>query len=211
MVSVGERPSTARTRAFVGRETELGRFGEALAAEPEAPFAFYVHGPGGMGKSTLLRRLADRARAAGRLLVELDGRFASRDPADFERAASPFPDVPGFAVWRDAETWAERVEGTLGCSPSTGAKCPSRHGCTGSYRPPTYRLGPGRRASRRPCSTRAYAKPCNTGATGRVRRLRPDAHPPGGRSHPSRSCATCCARPWTTSPAIRAASAPARP
>ena len=87
MVSVGERLSRARTRAFVGRDEELGRFEQALAGDPQAPFAFYVCGPGGIGKSTLLRCMADRARAAGRLLVELDGRFVSRDPAEFERAA----------------------------------------------------------------------------------------------------------------------------
>ncbi|MFF8861240.1 ATP-binding protein [Streptomyces sp. NPDC015139] len=113
MVSVGERLSSARTRAFVGRETELDRFGEALAGDPEAPFGFYVHGPGGIGKSTLLRRLADRVRAAGRLLVELDGRFASRDPADFERAAGPFLDVPGTVLIVDSFEHCQWLESWL--------------------------------------------------------------------------------------------------
>ncbi|GAA0317585.1 ATP-binding protein [Streptomyces polychromogenes] len=102
MVSVGERLSRARLRAFIGRDEELGRFGEALDGKPRAPFAFYVHGPGGIGKSTLLRRLADHVRAAGRLMVELDGRFVGRDPADFERAAGPFLEVPGTVLFVDS-------------------------------------------------------------------------------------------------------------
>lgn len=113
MVSVGERLSRARVRAFVGRDEELGRFGEALAGDPQAPFAFYVCGPGGIGKSTLLRHLADRARAAGRLLVELDGRFVSRDPADFERAAGPFLDVPGTVLFVDSFEHCQWLEGWL--------------------------------------------------------------------------------------------------
>ncbi|MFJ3172275.1 AAA family ATPase [Streptomyces roseus] len=110
---MGERLSSARVRAFVGREEELGRFGEALAGEPQAPFAFYVYGPGGIGKSTLLRRLADHARAAGRLLLELDGRFVSRDPADFERAAGPFLDVPGTVLFVDSFEYCQWLESRL--------------------------------------------------------------------------------------------------
>ncbi|MFK0257054.1 ATP-binding protein [Streptomyces sp. NPDC090445] len=113
MASVGERLSRARVRAFIGRDEELGRFGEALAGDPQAPFAFYVCGPGGIGKSTLLRRLADHARAAGRLLVELDGRFVSRDPADFERAAGPFLDVPGTVLFVDSFEHCQWLESWL--------------------------------------------------------------------------------------------------
>ncbi|MET9606010.1 ATP-binding protein [Streptomyces sp. NPDC006512] len=113
MVSVGERLSRARVRAFVGRDDELERFDRALAGDPQAPFAFYVCGPGGIGKSTLLRRLADRARTAGRLLVELDGRFVNRDPADFERAAGPFLDVPGTVLLVDSFEHCQWLESWL--------------------------------------------------------------------------------------------------
>ncbi|GAA3278231.1 ATP-binding protein [Streptomyces lavendulae subsp. grasserius] len=113
MVSVGERLSRARVQAFIGRDEQLGRFEEALAGDPQAPFAFYVYGPGGIGKSTLLRRLADHARAAGRLLVELDGRFADRDPADFERAAGPFLDVPGTVLFVDSFEHCQWLESWL--------------------------------------------------------------------------------------------------
>ncbi|MEU5540503.1 ATP-binding protein [Streptomyces sp. NPDC020362] len=110
---MGERLSRARERAFIGREEELAHFGEALAGDPQAPFAFYVFGPGGIGKSTLLRCLADQARAAGRLVVELDGRFVSRDPADFERAAGPFLDVPGTVLVLDSFEHCQWLESWL--------------------------------------------------------------------------------------------------
>ncbi|MFE7440250.1 AAA family ATPase [Streptomyces chartreusis] len=110
---MGERLSRARTRAFVGRDEELGRFEQALAGAPQAPFAFYVCGPGGIGKSTLLRCMADRARAAGRLLVELDGRFVSRDPAEFERAAGPFLDVAGTVLFVDSFEHSQWLESWL--------------------------------------------------------------------------------------------------
>ncbi|MCX5214150.1 sigma-70 region 4 domain-containing protein [Kitasatospora sp. NBC_00240] len=112
-MSVGERLSTARIQAFIGRDEELRRFAEALADDPAAPFAFYVHGPGGIGKSTLLRRLADRARAAGRPLLELDGRFVSRDPADFERAAGAFLEVPGTVLFVDSFEHCQWLESWL--------------------------------------------------------------------------------------------------
>ncbi|MER6032110.1 ATP-binding protein [Streptomyces sp. NPDC001851] len=110
---MGERLSRARIRAFVGRDEELRCFERALAGDPQAPFAFYVFGPGGIGKSTLLRCLADQARAAGRLLVELDGRFVSRDPDAFERAAGPFLDVPGTVLLLDSFEHCQWLESWL--------------------------------------------------------------------------------------------------
>ncbi|MFC8173948.1 ATP-binding protein [Streptomyces sp. NPDC057242] len=113
MVSVGERLSSARVRAFIGREAEVRRFEEALSGDPRAPFAFYAVGPGGIGKSALLRCLADRARTAGRPVLELDGRFVSRDPADFERAAACFLDVPDTVLLVDSFEHCQWLEGWL--------------------------------------------------------------------------------------------------
>ncbi|MEU6049017.1 ATP-binding protein [Streptomyces xanthochromogenes] len=113
MASVGERLSRARERAFIGREEELACFGRALTGDPDAPFAFYVYGPGGIGKSTLVRCLADQARAAGRTLLEVDGRFVSRDPADFERAAGPLLDVPGTVLFVDSFEHCQWLESWL--------------------------------------------------------------------------------------------------
>ncbi|WP_030398409.1 ATP-binding protein [Kitasatospora purpeofusca] len=113
MASVKQRLSTARVQAFVGRDEEFDGFARALTGDPQAPFAFYVVGPGGIGKSTLLRRLADHARSTGRLLLELDGRFVGRDPADFERAAAPFLDIPGTVLFVDSFEHCQWLESWL--------------------------------------------------------------------------------------------------
>ncbi len=71
--SVKARLDAARQRAFVGREGVIDLFRQGVEAE-EPPFVvLFVHGPGGVGKTTLLRRLALEARAADVRLVELDG------------------------------------------------------------------------------------------------------------------------------------------
>ncbi|MFI0966905.1 tetratricopeptide repeat protein, partial [Streptomyces sp. NPDC021080] len=53
-----------RRDGFVGRQGELAVFAEALRQTPETAiqFLFHIHGPAGVGKSTLLRRLESEAR-----------------------------------------------------------------------------------------------------------------------------------------------------
>jgi hypothetical protein len=70
----------ARRRAFVGRKEELAAFDEALCGDGGVLF---VHGPGGVGKSTLLSRFAQRAEEAGRRVLMLDGRMLDPSPAAF--------------------------------------------------------------------------------------------------------------------------------
>ncbi|MEV6770279.1 hypothetical protein AB0N05_16815 [Nocardia sp. NPDC051030] len=113
MASVRDRLASARVQAFVAREGELEHFTQALAGDTTAPFAFYLFGPGGIGKSTLLRRLADEARAADRTLLELDGRFVSRDPADFERNAEAFLHIPGTVLFVDSFEHCQWLESWL--------------------------------------------------------------------------------------------------
>ncbi len=56
-----------------------------LAAEP--PFAvLHLHGPGGVGKTTLLREYARLAAACGRPIAHLDGRDVDPSPSGFLRA-----------------------------------------------------------------------------------------------------------------------------
>ncbi|GAB7045029.1 ATP-binding protein [Catenuloplanes indicus JCM 9534] len=59
-----------------------------------------------------VRHLADEARHAGRLIVELDGRFVSNSPAEFERTAQALLDQPDAVLVVDSfehcqwlETW----------------------------------------------------------------------------------------------------------
>jgi len=79
---LADRLSATRRRHFVGRTAERALFAAALA-EPELPFlALYIFGPGGVGKTALLRELADLGSAAGAAACTLDAR-------DFE----PTPDA----------------------------------------------------------------------------------------------------------------------
>ncbi|WP_214105405.1 ATP-binding protein [Acrocarpospora catenulata] len=57
--------------AFVGREEELAVFNAALYGGGCS--VLYVHGPGGIGKSALLRRFAQEAAVAGRPVSMVDG------------------------------------------------------------------------------------------------------------------------------------------
>ncbi|MCZ4602815.1 ATP-binding protein [Streptomyces sp. Lzd4kr] len=71
-VPLGYRVQLGRDRAFTGRTDEISLFRAALSGTEQAPPVLYVHGPGGIGKTMLLRRLATEARDAGRLVVKVD-------------------------------------------------------------------------------------------------------------------------------------------
>jgi hypothetical protein len=101
--TVGHRLRQARNRWFLGRDGELDLFRAALGA-PEPPFTvLHVHGPGGVGKSALLRAFADSARSAGAVTVPLDARHFEPSPPGFTaavRAAAGLEDDedPGVAL-----------------------------------------------------------------------------------------------------------------
>ncbi|MGJ6960568.1 ATP-binding protein [Streptosporangium sp. G11] len=84
---LGQRLQAARESAFVGREEELALFGSALYGGRCS--VLYVHGPGGVGKSALLRRFAQEAALAGRSVARVDGRTLDPSPAAFEAEAEP--------------------------------------------------------------------------------------------------------------------------
>ncbi|MFF0087066.1 ATP-binding protein [Streptomyces canus] len=85
--SLGDLVVAARDRAFVGRAAERKLFRSALAGDSDASPVLCLHGPGGIGKSALLRWFAREARGAGRPVVEVDGRTVAATPEDFELAA----------------------------------------------------------------------------------------------------------------------------
>lgn len=86
---IGEWLQQARDRAFVGREPELVLFRAALRGGPGSALVTFLHGPGGVGKSMLLRRFAAEARMADRPVVEVDGRTIEATPEAFEKEAGP--------------------------------------------------------------------------------------------------------------------------
>ncbi|MEV0828898.1 ATP-binding protein [Nonomuraea rubra] len=85
---LGSRLEAARELAFVGREEELAVFHTALYGGGGGS-VLYVHGPGGIGKSALLRRLAHEAAVAGRPVSMVDGRTMEPSPATFGDEAEP--------------------------------------------------------------------------------------------------------------------------
>ena len=71
--TLGARLAQLDSGRFVGRERELEFFDRLWVDEPPASVVL-VHGPGGIGKSTLLRAVARRAEAAGWTPVFIEGR-----------------------------------------------------------------------------------------------------------------------------------------
>jgi hypothetical protein len=71
---------------FTGRHAEIAFLARCLdAADPPASVV-HICGPGGIGKSTLLREVARRARDRGRPVVTLDGRELGPAPGVLEAA-----------------------------------------------------------------------------------------------------------------------------
>jgi hypothetical protein len=77
--TLGDRLAARDRERFVGREAELAFFDELLGDAPRANVVF-VHGPGGIGKSTLLRELARRGEQRGRGPFLVEGREIAPDP-----------------------------------------------------------------------------------------------------------------------------------
>ncbi|MFD6889917.1 tetratricopeptide repeat protein [Streptomyces sp. NPDC059957] len=76
----GRRPSRQelirrrRSVGFIGRQGEVSAFRDALRQPPEeaAQFLFHIRGPGGVGKSTLVRHLETIAREGGAVTAYVD-------------------------------------------------------------------------------------------------------------------------------------------
>ena len=76
--NIGDRLRAKAERRFVGRETELAELGQALAVESGGIQLYFVHGPGGIGKTTLLERLKSDASRTGIVCASIE---ASAVPA----------------------------------------------------------------------------------------------------------------------------------
>src|SRR4051812_13398462 len=100
---LADRLGTARQRAFVGRHAELAVVEEALSGCRGA--VVYVQGPGGVGKTTLLRRVAGLGQQAGRRVVWL----AAADLAALPAGPLPVSVVPAAQPVVPAAQPVERV------------------------------------------------------------------------------------------------------
>jgi hypothetical protein len=93
--TLADRLAARDRRRFVGRREELAFFDSLLVEDPPANVVL-VHGPGGIGKSTLLRELARRGAACGRTPRLIDARELAPVPGELEQAldgvdADPLP------------------------------------------------------------------------------------------------------------------------
>ncbi|GAA1626611.1 hypothetical protein GCM10009733_024180 [Nonomuraea maheshkhaliensis] len=111
MARLADRLNAARTATFTGRATHLAAFRDALAGGPAA--VLFVHGPGGVGKTSLLRRYADEARRAGRHVIAIDGRDLPASPSAFSSAAAAALNDPTVVLLIDDFERCQGLEGWL--------------------------------------------------------------------------------------------------
>lgn len=91
---LADRLKTARHRYFVGRMQECAVFQSALSAA-ELPFAvLYIFGPGGIGKTTLLRMFESLAQQAQTRVAYVDAREIEPTPDAFVQALSNALQLP---------------------------------------------------------------------------------------------------------------------
>jgi hypothetical protein len=83
--TLAERLATRDAERFVGREKELAFFDSLFVEDPPAQVVL-VHGPGGIGKSTLLREVARRGARAGWTSRVVEGRDLAPVPGEIEHA-----------------------------------------------------------------------------------------------------------------------------
>jgi hypothetical protein len=79
--TLGEVLASRRRGRFVGRTSEVELFRAALRSGDPTFSLLYIHGPGGIGKTTLLDAFAEIATDAGSALVRLDGHETIPSPA----------------------------------------------------------------------------------------------------------------------------------
>lgn len=83
--TLGHRMAWRDQTTFVGRRRELALF-DALLEDGAGSSVVFVHGPGGVGKSTLLREVARRAARRGYTPVLVEGRELAPVPGQLEAA-----------------------------------------------------------------------------------------------------------------------------
>ncbi|MGH2557709.1 MAG: ATP-binding protein [Thermomicrobiales bacterium] len=108
---LADRLAAARRGRFVGRQAEIEMFRSALLADEPSFAVLHVYGPGGVGKTALLREFVRVAAELGRPVVAIDGRNVDPSPPGVLlalRRAMGLPEggtVPTALEWPDAGVW----------------------------------------------------------------------------------------------------------
>lgn len=105
--SLSSHLKAARLRQFVGREAESQLFTSALHAGELPFFVLHIFGPGGVGKSFLLRRFAALAEDAGVTVLYIDGRNVEPTSSGFIDALKLAARIEGDST----ELWPALVAG----------------------------------------------------------------------------------------------------
>src|SRR5947208_605366 len=88
IATLGGRLAALDADRLVGRRTELAFLERVLDGKGEASVVF-LHGPAGIGKSTLLRAAARTAAARGFTTLTIDGRGVAASPGALAEAFAP--------------------------------------------------------------------------------------------------------------------------
>ncbi|SCG68123.1 ATP-binding protein [Micromonospora humi] len=110
--SFADAVDSARRQAFVGRRAEIAGYLAALAGR-SARRVLFVHGPGGIGKSTLLLEMRARARNAGRVTLLLDGRELEPSPEALTAALTTGDARDGAVLLIDGYEQLAPIDGWL--------------------------------------------------------------------------------------------------
>jgi hypothetical protein len=93
--TLGDVLTEHRRRRFVGRSAEIELFRAALDDAVDRPFSIlHVHGPGGVGKTSLLQVLGVVAADAGATVARLDGRDLDPSPVSVLEALAETLAIP---------------------------------------------------------------------------------------------------------------------
>ncbi|MBN8663626.1 MAG: AAA family ATPase [Chitinophagales bacterium] len=78
--------SSNRKELFTGRDKEIGIFSSILQQPILNVFLIYIYGPGGQGKTTLIKQFAEICCELDVSFLKVDGREINASPLDFTRA-----------------------------------------------------------------------------------------------------------------------------
>jgi predicted AAA+ superfamily ATPase len=103
-----------RKKNFVGRQKELDFFSALLKEKQPSIHLLYIKGPGGQGKTTLLKQFADLCKDSSVPFIQLDCRYIESHPDSFREF---FRAAASFAKGKDITEAIEEQKGKVLLTP----------------------------------------------------------------------------------------------